>query len=458
MNEPLRIAVFLGSFPVVSETFILRQITGLLERCHEVDIYADTAGDTNAPVQPEVSRHRLLERTTYMNMPPEVCPWEMPVWPLTGETWLPGAEQAIPNFHRLLRALPQFAQAFLYSPALARQVLSPAEYGFHAASLSALHRLAKLNEVTKRYDVLHAHFGPVGNSYRFVTRLWQAPLLVSFHGYDVSSVPRKDGSQVYAKLFADAAAVTVNSDFMGGKLRALSCPAEKIHKLPYGVDLAQFATSARTRGAADPMRVLTVGRLVEKKGLEYSIRAVAQAREVHPGIRYDIVGEGPLRAKLQTLIAELGQLDAITLHGAKEGDAIRALLAVADVFVLASVTAGDGDEEGTPVSLLEAQAAGVPVIATRHAGIPEIVLDGQSGFLVGERDVAALAGRLCYLIEHPEARRAAGEAGRAFIRHEFAHDRCVDRLLELYQTTRERWRLALQPPIASLPPRRTLPK
>lgn len=415
MSRPLRIAVFLGSFPVVSETFILRQITGLLERGHDVDIYADTAGEPNAPVQPEVSQHRLLERTTYMNMPPEVCPWEMPVWPLTGETWLPGAEQAIPNIRRLLRAWPQFARAFLHSPTLAVQVLNSAEYGFQAASLSALHRLSKLNEVTKRYDVLHAHFGPVGNSYRFVASLWQSPLLVSFHGYDVSSVPRKDGPGVYAQLFADAAGLTVNSDFMAGKLRALGCPPEKIHKLPYGLDVAQFTAPERARHVGEPMRVLTVGRLVEKKGLEYSIRAVATVRATHPEVRYDIIGDGPLRAQLQSLIEGLRQHEAITLHGAKEGDVIRAFLAEAHLFVLASVTSGDGDEEGTPVSLLEAQASGLPVIATRHAGIPEIVRDGETGFLVAERDVDALTMRLTELVENPSLGMEMGRRGRRFL-------------------------------------------
>src|SRR5205823_8051378 len=97
MSRPLRIAMFVGSFPVVSETFILRQITGLLDLGHEVDIYADCAPDPNAPAHPEVAKYRLRQRTTYMDMPPEVSPWEMPVWPITGRTWLPGAKTSIHN-------------------------------------------------------------------------------------------------------------------------------------------------------------------------------------------------------------------------------------------------------------------------------------------------------------------------------------------------------------------------
>src|SRR5438552_11458030 len=92
MSRPLRIAMLVGSFPVVSETFILRQLTGLLDLGHSVDIYADTRAEAGAPVHPEVDRYRLLERTTFMDMPPETAPWEMPDWPLTERTWLPGSE------------------------------------------------------------------------------------------------------------------------------------------------------------------------------------------------------------------------------------------------------------------------------------------------------------------------------------------------------------------------------
>jgi len=86
MNRRLRIAMFVGSFPVVSETFILRQITGLIDLGHEVDIYADTRVEAGAPMHPDVAKYDLLARTTFMDMPPETAPWELPVWPLTGRT------------------------------------------------------------------------------------------------------------------------------------------------------------------------------------------------------------------------------------------------------------------------------------------------------------------------------------------------------------------------------------
>jgi colanic acid/amylovoran biosynthesis glycosyltransferase len=433
MDRPLRIAFFLGSFPVVSETFILHQITGLLDLGHEVDIYADDAPGAETPQQPEIAQYNLRARTAYMDIPPASAPWEMPVWPPGGCTWLPGDERPIRNLTRIWQALPTLVRSLGSHPRLTLQALSRAQYRHQAVSLSSLYRLARLGAVAKRYDVLHAHFGPVGNSYRFVKTLWGAPFVVSFHGYDFSSVIKKSGGEVYQRLFAEVDALTANSEFMGGKLCELGCPATKLKKLPYGVDLSRYASCASAHKPAKPVRILTIGRLVEKKGLEYSLQAFAQIRQKFPEMRYDIVGEGPLRGPLQALIENLGQQDAVTLRGAMEGEAVRALLAETDVFVLASVTAADGDQEGTPVSLLEAQASGIPVLATRHSGIPEIVLDGESGFLVAERNVDELAMRLGQLVEHAEMRARAGAAGRAFVTRNFEHQACVRQLVNVYQ-------------------------
>src|SRR5580765_1825072 len=140
MSRPLRIAMFLGRFPVVSETFIARQITGLIDLGHEVDIYADTRSDPGEPIHPEIAKYRLLERTTFMDLAPETAPFEMPVWPITGRTWPPGSAASIQNSLRVARALPRFFRCLRKAPRLACQVLDRREYGYQAASLSALLR------------------------------------------------------------------------------------------------------------------------------------------------------------------------------------------------------------------------------------------------------------------------------------------------------------------------------
>src|SRR5258707_8550880 len=148
-----------------------------------------------------------------MDMPLETAPWELPVWPITGRTWTPGSPTSIHNSIRVARALPKFFRAFAKAPRLALRVLKPSQYGYQASSLSALYRLAKLCSERERCDILHAHFGTVGNSFRFAKPLWRAPLVVSFHGYDFSLAPRKEGTGMYTRLFEDADAVTINSEF-----------------------------------------------------------------------------------------------------------------------------------------------------------------------------------------------------------------------------------------------------
>jgi colanic acid/amylovoran biosynthesis glycosyltransferase len=432
MNRPLRIAMFVGCFPVISETFILRQIAGLLELGHAVDIYADTRAADDAPRQPEVIQHQLIGRTTYMDMPPEMAPWEMPVFPLAGKTWVPGAAKPVANWRRVARALPAMVRCAFRAPRLTLQVLRRAEFGYQAASLSALHRLAKLASESRRYDVLHAHFGPVGNSFRFARRLWDTPMVISFHGYDFTSVPRKQGVEVYRKLFVAADLITVNSNYMGQHIQPMGCPPEKIRTLSYGIDVAKYRFKPRTVAGGEPVRLLTIGRLIEKKGIEFALRSVARVARHYPQMRYDVVGDGPMRERLQGVAEEEGIAGLVRFHGALDGGAVCELLDRAHVFVLASVTAEDGDQEGTPVSLLEAQAVGLPVLSTLHSGIPEIVLNNQSGLLVPERDVEELAAGLQYMVEHPERWAKFGRNGRANIEAHFAAPKCMADLLNIY--------------------------
>jgi colanic acid/amylovoran biosynthesis glycosyltransferase len=440
----MRIAMLVGSFPVVSETFILRQITGLLDLGHGVDIYAEAKPEEAEPEHAEVRRYKLLGRTTYMNVPPDAGYWEMPVWPLTGQTWLPGASKPIPNVARALRAAPAFARCLRCSPRLSLEVLRPSQYGYQARSLSNLYRLDTLCSRRRRYTVAHAHFGPVANRLRFAGELWGAPLVASFHGYDFSRVPRQQGPDVYRRLFARADMVTVNSGHTERRLRELGCPPSKLRRLPMGVDLRHFPFHEHVPHAGEPVRILTVGRLVEKKGLEYAIRAVARARERYAHLLYDIVGEGPLRASLEALIVELGVGDAVTLHGAKSGEYVREMMAQAHLFVMPSVTASDGDMEGQGLALQEAQASGLPVLATDHNGFSESIAPGRSGFLVPERDATQMAARLVYLLERPELWPEMGHAGRRHVEENYDMSNLNRRLVELYMEAREiyseKWR------------------
>ena len=431
-NCLMRVAMFVGSFPLISETFILRQITGLIELGHEVDIFAENRPPEDAPIHPEVFKYDLLARTKYVDAPMESTYWEMPVYPLSGETWVPDSEKPIPNMLRVIKAGPAFMQCFDAAPELTRATLSQAEFGFQAESLSALYRLSALCAKPNVYDVAHAHFGPVGNAFRFVKALWNVPFAVTFHGYDLCTVPRKEGTDIYRRLFDTADVITAHSKYARHRLEQLHCPEQKIRNLRVGVNLRDFPFRARKFNPNETVRILSVARLTEIKGLEYSIKAVAGAIKNFSNIQYDIVGDGPLREKLEKLIQELGLKKFIKLHGAKDGNFVKQMMALAHIFILPSINL-HGDQEGTPVSLMEAQASGIPVIATNTGGIPEVVLDGKSGFLVPDRNVEALSESLIKLVKNPRIWEELGKSGRKHIEDNYDVNKLNSDLENLYK-------------------------
>lgn len=427
----MRIAMFVGGFPLVSETFILRQICGLLDLGHDVDVFAEERPPDGDAAHPEVKRYDLLRRTRYIDIPPAAGWWEMPVWPLSGDTWLPGADAAIPNVERLLEAAPVLSACYRRAPALAREVVDPTHYDFQAESLSALYRLGAVSGVEARYDIAHAHFGPVARSYRFVKALWNVPFVATFHGYDFCTYPRKHGRDVYRRLFEDADLVTVNSDYTRRRVEALGCDAERLRTLPVGLDPREFGYAARVLEPGGAIEVLSVGRLVEIKGHEYAIRAVHRVRDRLPWIRYTIVGDGPRRESLERLITDLGLGEAVRLVGARDAEQVRHALRGAHVFVMPSINVS-GDEEGQGLALQEAQAVGLPVIATRTGGLPEGIAEGASGFLVRERDPEALAAALLRIIELHDAWPEMGRLGHEFVARRYDIRELSRRLVELY--------------------------
>lgn len=179
--------------------------------------------------------------------------------------------------------------------------------------------------------------------------------------------------------------------------------------------------------------IATTGRLVEKKGIEYSIRAVASLAKDYPNLEYNIIGDGDLREYFQQLIQELNIGHIVKLLGWRQQQQIIEILDNSQIFIAPSVTAKDGNQDAPVNTLKEAMAMGLPVIATDHGGIPELVEDGFSGFLVPERDAAAIAEKLSYLIEHPENWVAMGKAGREYVEKHYDMEKLNAKLIEIYQ-------------------------
>jgi colanic acid/amylovoran biosynthesis glycosyltransferase len=169
------------------------------------------------------------------------------------------------------------------------------------------------------------------------------------------------------------------------------------------------------------------------KGMEYAIRAIGKVREAVPNLEFDIIGDGPLRRDLEKLRADLGLESIVTFHGTQEIDDVRRMMDRAHLFLLASVTAANGDEESLGNVLIEAQASGLPVVATKHNGFPETIAPENARFLVSERNADALVIALNYLIEHPDMWALVAAHGRAHVERDYDAGRNTRLLLELYE-------------------------
>jgi colanic acid/amylovoran biosynthesis glycosyltransferase len=413
----MRIAFVVDSFPAVSETFILAQIVGLFQRGHEVDIVADPPPRSLSKVHADVERFRLLDHTQYRSATPAA--------------W--GA--------RLRSAASRLQLWGLRHPGSVLDSLNVFRHGREALNLRLLHRWFPAQKLARDYDIIHCHFGPNGQqalAMRDVGAL-QGPIITSFHGYDISVHVRHHGPVIYKRLFARGDLFTSPSEYVRKRLIAAGCPAEKTHTFRLGTNLKGFTFKERTVDSSGAIRLVTVARLTEKKGLEYSIRAVARLCHHFERLEYYIIGDGDLRPELTHLIETLGVGSKVHLLGWRTQEEVQILLDQSHVFVLASVEGRNGDIEGLPMVLQEAQAMGLPVVCTRHSGLPEGILDGKSGFLVPERDVDALADRLADVISHPEVWPEMGREGRAFVETQYDLDRRNDALVELYRQLQEHY-------------------
>lgn len=285
-----------------------------------------------------------------------------------------------------------------------------------------------------RPRIIHAHFGPEGVRALPLRTRCSRPLVTTFYGYDVSQLPRRSfWRKHYRRLFEGGDAFLVEGPYMGERLADLGCPREKIYVQHLGVDHSQVIPAApglAPRGVS----VLMASSFREKKGVEDGVRAFAAAFRGRNDVELRIIGDGPLRPRIETAIRDEG-LERVTLLGYCSHDTLRAEIARAHIFLAPSKTAQDGDTEGgAPVVVTEAQAAGVPVVATRHADIPEVVSDEVSGILAPEGDVEALARGLASLADDAALRVAMGQAGRERMRASFDLDAQVRRLENLYSS------------------------
>lgn len=343
-------------------------------------------------------------------------------------------------------ALRDFRPLFIgREPILTRGVdsLSVSQFG-RPAMLSYLltRRSARLRTVLadRRVALLHAHFGVEGVYAVHTAKALSLPLVTTLHGFDVTIrkpqllLTRKPSLVNYVAsrraLFDGGTVFICVSEFLRGRAIEWGYPAERVVVLPIGVDVEAIQPT----GVVSTPRIVHIARLVEVKGTAYLLKAFATVRTAVPDAELVIVGDGPLRASLAALARQLGIAQAVRFMGAQRHSETLHQLSQARVLCLPSVRTSSGAEEGLGMVLLEAAAAGRPVVGTNCGGIPEAVTDGLNGFLAPQRDVAALADRLLELLRDQQLCEQFGKAGRELVRERFNLRSQTGKLESLYRT------------------------
>ena len=405
------VSFFVPRFPAPSETFIQAQADGLMARGVRLEIAAIAAGD------PEPLGAFMLKWPDQLSLRIAPVPKTL------------GARIALMPAVMMKRT--------------GRQALDVAKFGDDAASLRlpiAAARWPKQPPIERR--VWLAHYGRWG---RFACALRElglikGPIATVFHGKDMSAYLDKRRSGAYKHLFARGDLFLPISEFWRDKLITLGAPADKIMVHRMGVDTTRFVETPRALKPGEAVRFIGVGRMVEKKGFDDALAAFAKMRSAPdaPAATLTLIGDGPLRGALQRQAAQLGFGDSVRFTGLLPHAKVEEMLREAHVFVLPSRTSRSGDMEGIPVALMEAMAQGLPVLATRHSGTPELVEHGVSGLLCAEGDREALAANMLAFATSPERWASMGAAGAAKVRRDFDlkiwNDLLLQRLTALHAT------------------------
>jgi glycosyltransferase involved in cell wall biosynthesis len=287
----------------------------------------------------------------------------------------------------------------------------------------------------ERTNVTLAEFAPVAVGLLRPCQTAKVPLVVHFHGFDaydrrILEEYQKD----YQELFRSAAAFVVVSKAMSEQVVRLGAPREKVHINSCGVDVQRFDAAD---AGSNPPHFLAMGRFVEKKAQFLTILAFERALRQRPDIRLSLAGDGPLLDCCKQLVRALRLEKVVEFLGVVSHDRVPAMIRRFRGFVQHSVTAPSGDSEGNPVAVMEAGASGLPVVSTKHAGIPDTVAHGETGLISEEMDIDSMANHIALLARDPNLASAMGEKARVRIQTFFSMERSIQGLYGILEAAVE---------------------
>jgi glycosyltransferase involved in cell wall biosynthesis len=287
-----------------------------------------------------------------------------------------------------------------------------------------------------KVNAVMAEFGPTATAVMNVCAEIDLPLIAHFHGFDAyRRATLESFGKSYGELFRKAAAIVAVSRDMKRQLLNLGAPEEKLHCNSCGVDVSMF-------DGADPLHsaptFIAVGRFVDKKAPHLTLLAFKKVVESFPEARLVLIGDGPLLEACHQMTKALGLAGTVDLPGPRAHSEIVLAMRRARAFVQHSIRTRDGDSEGTPVAVLEAGASGLPVVATRHAGIQDAVIDGETGLLVEEGDVDGMAERMLRLASDAALAARLGKSAREKICSEYSMEKSITALWRIIEASMQK--------------------
>ncbi len=398
----MKIIVVSGKFPARSETFIKEHALGLASNGHDVTVVSceSEKGICESEIK-EIDRASVTR--IYV--------------PCFGRSQLLNLCRVIMvSIHH-----PEMLKYLLSSPPWTRREM------FWAHEIWQV-----IDEIEP--DILHIHFGfKAGALVRY--RLPQCPTVVTWHGYDANHMPYVRGESMYQELFRLPFIHTVGSMFMQQRLKSLGAMSERTIKVPMGIDTNYFTYKERMISTDRPLRIVSVGRLIEVKGYEFLIQAVSELLDEGWSLELKIIGDGSLKQILNAQIHDSKHSSTIRLVGPKTSCEVLCELQAADLFCLTGVRSFSGEIEAQGVVFAEAQATGLPVIASSIGGMPDSLIDGETGLLCPPGDVSAIKRAIRFFLEDREAVVRFGRQGRKFVESKFSANSMIDSFENLYAST-----------------------
>jgi len=407
------LAVVLSRFPSVTETFILREVVELDRAGIEV-VFVPLLREPPPPVMHAegVAWDRRALYTPFVSGPILAAnlrvvasrPW------LWLQTFLALLAESVTSWNAFSGTLGIYLKSVYYGQELRARGVNHihAHFATHPATAAYV-----MSRVRRRGDR-------------------EIPYSLTVHAHDIflhtAGLARKLAGASFVRTISQFNADFLLERFARGRF---AVTREKFRVIHCGIEPGRYASRplGGVPGRDRPARLLTVAQLKPYKGIAFLIAAAQRLREQGIDVRCEVIGGGPLRAELESAIERADQSERFHLLGPRTQAEVADALASADLFVLPSIVEPDGKMEGIPVALMEALAAGVPTVATRLSGIPELVIDGRTGYVVPPADAESLAAAIARALSEPERARALAQAGRAWVEEEFEIRGCMKRLV-----------------------------